>query len=134
MKKYQGTLHPKSGLTLVEVLVATIIFAVIMLFGMSFFTFSSTSFGHSQNTTFAIALANSEMERLKVISWVDLDPLVLVPTRTESDDQGVVYTVTRSVVNLPLGVTPPTHRQITVSVTWPGGKSDIDLVSIRAQG
>lgn len=130
MKKQHDTLDTIAGLTLIEVLIAVILFSVIMLFGMSFFTFSSTSFGHSQNTTFAISLANDEMERLKTATWAGISSGVTDTTDTQT---GIKYTVTRTVVNLPPAPATPTHKQITISVDWPGRKSTIDLVSIRAE-
>lgn len=133
MKTHQDKLHPIAGLTLIEVLISVIIFSIIMLFGMSFFTFSGSSFGHSERTTFAIALANSEMEQLKARPWAGLPGAGTTVTAVPDSNSGITYRVTRVVTDIPPAPATPTHKQLHISVDWPGRKSVIDLVTIRAE-
>jgi prepilin-type N-terminal cleavage/methylation domain-containing protein len=50
------------GFTLVEVMIASIIFAIVMLYGISFFTFGRKPVVKAQETNFALQLAEDDME------------------------------------------------------------------------
>lgn len=116
------------GFTMVELLVAIIIFAVIMLFGLTFFSFSSNSFGNAKETTFAISCANSEMERMKTVVWGQVKTSSMTVTDAQT---GIQYSVHRQVQSQPIGGTE--YRIITIAVTWPGQKSPVSIVSVRAE-
>lgn len=113
---------------MVELLVAIILFAVIMLFGMVFFSFSTKSFSNAQETTFAISCANSELERLKTVDWVDVTTGERIVTEPQT---GINYTVTWTVTDVPN--VNPDYRGITVAVTWQQQKAPVTLTSIRSR-
>lgn len=123
-----GTYFKSRGFTLIELLVSMILFAVIMLFGMVFFSFSSNSFSDSKETTFAISCANNEMERMKTVDWVDVTAGSNLVTDTQT---GIVYTVLRAVNLHSSGGT--NYLTITISVTWPGQKAPVEIESLRAE-
>lgn len=123
MKRY---LKNDVGVTLIEVLIATAIFA-IGISAVAVLQFKTVS-GNTRGRiiTDATTLAEREMERLMEIPYATLT--------SGSDTSIAPYTVTWTVTEVDLnGVAPVDSKRIELTVTAPqlGGKRDIEVVYFK---
>ena len=57
------------GFTLIEVMVAAMLFAIVMLYGLSFFVYGSKPMVRAGEYNFALGLAKNEVEYVKTIQY-----------------------------------------------------------------
>lgn len=103
----------ESGFTLVETLVAMVIFAISSLAMASLLTTGIRQASENNVTSQAIALAQEELEDVRTYRYVDMAP---APARTVlSAKGGIAFTITRTVINNnpALGMS-----RVTVTVAW----------------
>jgi len=124
------------GTTLIEIIVAVVIFGVLMLSGLSFFSLANQSQANANKLTKAIELCNSAIEKRK--SWPNCELVTGTFNETYNGQEGVFY-VTIENTSLP---TPPNpypvnlnnnayENAVHVTVTWPDqGASVVEMSTI----
>lgn len=148
------------GFSLVEMLVAFVILGVAMSASASFFMTAMLSFHQAEGRTKATALANEELENLRVLPWDDVgfyaddyagspptDTVLLgdvrpvearapLPEETLAPRGGIAFTVRRSIVWIRKSETANAddYKRLTVSVDWSdrGQARSITVDSLRS--
>jgi prepilin-type N-terminal cleavage/methylation domain-containing protein len=103
------------GYTLVEVIIAMIIFAINMLFAITFFTYGNQSRVRSEETNYALNIARDEIETLKSKNYESITVTASTPvSRKFEDDIQYNYWVGVSEINGSEGK----YKIIRATVTW----------------
>ena len=115
------------GLTLIEVLVSIVIFAVALAGGMAMFFYLNSIASRGINERKAVQLADSKMEELQNTSYANLvNSTVSVSGGTFTAQQSVTVTNMTDALG---------GKQIRVLMSWhePGrvGDEAVDLVTVR---
>ncbi|GEM_PF-4865826 len=115
------------GFTLIELMVSVILFTIIMLFGMAFFTSADRPFASANKALFAISLGTGVLESYKTLNW---NNLVSATTTAVDPKSGVTFTCTTEVTMVTVG--SANFKYIGTTVTWPGQNVNIDFVTARS--
>ncbi len=114
----------KEAFTLVEVIIALVVFAVVIASGFACVKMGLTLVDNSRHHTRAAQIMQSEIERVRSLAWANLTALPSAETKVSIDAQfqntGYAgYTLKRSVTG------SGDSRKITLVVSWTdiGGKS-----------
>ena len=115
----------KKGVSLVEVMIAVFISAIVMLGGSFFFVSSTDQINLRQQYRAASRLASQKLEEVKA---VDYDTVAIGEVEDNVAIKNSSYN--RSVVTKDLG----SYKEVTVSVSWgPAGQvRNISLVTLIA--
>jgi prepilin-type N-terminal cleavage/methylation domain-containing protein len=116
------------GTTLIEIIVAIVIFGVLMLSGLSFFSLANQSQANANKLITATELCNSIMQERKTWSYAtnltDAFPVI------ETGQAGTFYV---SIEEKPISSLDT--KMVHVSVTWPDqGASVVDMYSLFGAG
>lgn len=115
----QKTLNDKRGFTLVETMIAMVIFSVAMLGAGALYVKASQVNTNGNIISSANFLAKSTLETYKNMSLTDLTATGAVPIvntgLTEEGATGGIYTRTVSIEEIDGG----DGRRVTVTITWP---------------
>ena len=113
-------MNNRKGFTLVEVMVASIIFSIVMLNGLAFFSFGKRPVIRAQETSFALQLAEDDLEAAKMYGYGAHDQTT--GPRYAPGNGDIAYTVTRKTSYL--GDPFRNHaEQVTCAVTWNSASS-----------
>ncbi|MFT3868207.1 MAG: prepilin-type N-terminal cleavage/methylation domain-containing protein [Nibricoccus sp.] len=105
------------GLTLVEVMVATVVLALVLTTSISVLGMNFNTIDTARNSTIAAQVMQSEIEQLRLLSWTDMLAKVgTATTKTISDPQTATFVCTRTVTADP--ARPATMLIINISTTW----------------
>jgi prepilin-type N-terminal cleavage/methylation domain-containing protein len=141
-----------SGYTLIEVLIAMLIFAINMLFAFTFFTYGNQSKVRSEETNFALNIARDEIEAVKAVDYdhIPLDNTVPVTIIHEGTKAGETtagkstrkdYTDSKTSQRLTytywVGVQEiknwnDRYMIVQATVTWRDGEKAVSLTTIVA--
>jgi len=115
----------KKGVSLIEVMIAVLITAIVMLGGSMFFASSTGQINLREQYRAASRLASQKLEELKA---VDYDTVAEGEVKDSVTLESSSYN--RSVVTKDLG----SYKEVTVTVTWgPAGRQqNINLVTFIA--
>jgi len=121
-----------AGFTMIEVMMAIVVLSVSLL---AFASFSATLISRNSlaaQVTTATTFAQDKLEVLKNTSFVAIAD---EPPATESDNNGMDYTVTTTVSPDPDNPSNPTWKDIDVTVSWnrAGDSHSITLKTIIVQ-
>ena len=115
-KRYQ------KGMTLVEVMVAMIIFVIGMVGGLTYFLYGRGHISQSQHRRGALQLASQKIEELKATDYSSI-----------TDDSDNITVDGTSYSRVWDESTVGDYKEITVTVSWnQGGTQEVELVSIIA--
>ncbi|MGD9973358.1 MAG: prepilin-type N-terminal cleavage/methylation domain-containing protein [Desulfatirhabdiaceae bacterium] len=120
-----------AGFTMIEVMMAIVVLSVALL---AFASFSATTISRNSlaaQVTTATTFAQDKLEELKNTSF----GAIADSTATESDNNGMDYTVTTTVSPDPGNPTNPTWKDIEVTVSWnrAGDSHSVTLKTIIVQ-
>ena len=115
----------KKGVSLIEVMIAVLITAIVMLGGSMFFTSSTGQISLREQYRAASRLASQKLEELKA---VDYDTVAEGEVKDSVTLESSSYN--RGVVTKDLG----SYKEVTVTVTWgpAGQQKNINLVTLIA--
>jgi prepilin-type N-terminal cleavage/methylation domain-containing protein len=124
-------MYKKKGVTLVEVMVAIVIFTIVMVGGFVFFFFGRSYIAHSNHQRMALELTKEKIEMWKGSTYASIPS-----TQNESSISlgGVQFTRNTSA--------PETHdtdgsvyKQLTITTSWQerGSTYNVQLLTIIAQ-
>ncbi|MDD5454618.1 MAG: prepilin-type N-terminal cleavage/methylation domain-containing protein [Candidatus Ratteibacteria bacterium] len=121
-------MNSKAGVTLVEVMVAIIIFTIVMVGGFVFFFYGRSYIAHSNHQRMALELTKEKIEICKAFGY---DSVVLDPG-TGVLLGGIQFTRSVAVNETSLN---GTYKTVTVTTSWQerGNNYDVKLVTIIAQ-
>jgi prepilin-type N-terminal cleavage/methylation domain-containing protein len=88
-------LKKTQGFTLIEVMVAAILFAGTMLYGIAFFSFGQKPVASTQETNFALQIAEDDMEQVKILGMANV-VAIPDPGENQTSDSGIVFNLTRT--------------------------------------
>ena|SRR3989339_521035 len=123
MRSHQGT-------TLIEVIIAMVIFTVVMAYGMTFFVFARSSTAKADEFLYGVQIGNNKMIELQVKPWT------LVPAGrddTEYSDGSVLSQDIRlTSVNAVLGIgsTRRNLKDMYVKYTWDNDSKSVDFQTL----
>jgi prepilin-type N-terminal cleavage/methylation domain-containing protein len=121
-------MHNKKGVTLVEVMVAILIFTIVMLGGLVFFFYGRTHISHSNHQRMALELAKEKMETWKADDYDN----VLNENEPNIPLGGIQFS-RNTVVNEVLvgGV----YKEVTVTTSWQekGNPVSVQIITIIAE-
>ncbi len=107
------------GTTLIEVIIAMIIFSVLMLGGMSFFVFARKFSTNAKQEMIAVYRARCAIDQAMTYKWTTMDPAVPYGgTFTTAD--GTTYTRSGIWTIVPYGSGSTNLKQLHYSLTWTG--------------
>ena len=109
----------KNGFTLVEVMVASLLFAGIMLYGLSFLSLGQKPMSRSDETNFALQLAEDDLEEVRILGWGNV-PEITSPGEEDDSLNSVKFFKTRAVVPCSSPHISSTLVRCTVTWTSPG--------------
>lgn len=115
-----------SAFTLVEVLVAIVIFGIAWVSVLSFFTFGTQKRVAAQKTNFALQLAKDKIEHMKAQDYYAVD----VSSDEITTNFGIVFTVnwgTSPELTEPDG---EKYKIAIATITWPNAVSSVILKTI----
>ena len=115
----------KKGVSLIEVMIAVLISAIVMLGGSFFFVSGTNQINLRRQYSVASQLASQKIEELKA---VDYDTVAIGQVEDSVTLQNSSYS--RSVVTEDLG----SYKEVTVTITWGTGgqQNNINLVTFIA--
>jgi len=128
-------MHRQScGTTLIEIIAAIVIFGVLMLSGLSFFSLTNQSQAKANKLNRAIELCNSVMDECKSFPYAG-SITTAYPVTDNGQDSAFYVTVEDTPFPPPPNSLPnskTTNKKIVhVTVTWPDqGASAVDMSSI----
>lgn len=106
----------QAGYTLVEVMLASILFGIIAIYGLSFFTFANKNKASAKEVSFALQIAKDKLEDVKAQHYVDI-PVTAVPeTMIIQSPEGIDFT--RSFNVSADNSSDEEYRILYVTVTW----------------
>jgi prepilin-type N-terminal cleavage/methylation domain-containing protein len=132
--------HADGGFTIVEVLVATVVFAILATAFATTLSASLTSFRASKARTIAEGAASSQLEDARRLAYDDLGTIggnpagLMAPTLTVTNGGQILTVATRiSYVNDPLPAavgseTGANYKSVTVTVTLAGSTNSLAIV------
>ncbi len=109
--------HASKGFTLVEVMIAVIIFSITMLYGLSFFAFSARHVAKAKDYTFALQLARDALESAKLDAY---DAVPIHPdarTATMPSEEGIQFS-SRLTSRVVAAANAEPYKLVTVDVNW----------------
>ena len=114
--------HCGRGTTIVEVIVAIVIFSVFMLAGLNFFFFARKFSSDARQWIYAVNFGKAQMNSYQTMRFDDpaiamnnsINPYI----KTATGPDGTIYTFTASVTDLSMNNT--IYKDIAATVTWPG--------------
>jgi len=125
MKKIFFKKHQK-GMTLVELMVAMIIFVIGMIGGLTYFFYGRGHISLSQHRRVALQLASQKIEDLKATTYIN----VICGSDNVTIDN---MSYTRSWVVNPDPPVAGSYTEVTLSVSWDQGTTQqVQLVTIIA--
>lgn len=121
-------LNEKKGVTLVEVMVAILVFTIVMLGGLAFFFYGRMHISHSNHQRMALGLTKEQVEILKATPYDEL-PAVDNENITLG---GVDYSRNTVVTD---GTGGGIYREVTVTTSWEekGNTVSVQLVTVIAE-
>ncbi len=112
----------EGGFSLVEVLTAIIIFGIVAVGSMTFFTYGRTHINRSTRRRLALELGRDKMERLKATAYADIGSGV------ESEVAlGSTATCIRTTTSTERSVTMGKYKELSVRVQWPAESPTNDI-------
>ncbi len=128
-------MNNNKGTTLVEVMVASIIFAVAMVGGLTFFSMGKKPLSGADETNFALQLAEDDMEQVKIQGGYGPDGAVnyTAPPQYQYSNSNVAFNLSHTVTVLPGALSG--CEQVVTLVTWNspsagGAQKSVSLVTI----
>jgi prepilin-type N-terminal cleavage/methylation domain-containing protein len=116
------------GFTLIELIVAMTILAIIIAPTLGLFSATFKNNRHTKEKLVALALAQGEIEELKAMDFQRLLQRVGESTKKLPAEDGTVYTVQRDIELLDDEDDEPKLLKITVTVSWTGGEVSFSTV------
>ena len=119
------TLRPKKGMTLVEVLLAVLICAIVIIGGSFLFIRGKSLISLQEQQRVALHLTVQKVEELKTTDYFE------IPTgQTQEDFSFDEHTYTRKMVVDDIG----SYKKIAVSVVWDqmGSEREVSLDTFKA--
>ena len=101
------------GFSLVEVLTAILIFGIVAVGTMTFFTYGRTHINRSTRRRLALELGRDKMERLKATAYADIS------SEVESNVSLGSTTCIRTTASTERTVTVGKYKEVSVRVQWP---------------
>lgn len=108
----------RAAFTLVEVMVAATVLVFGIVTALSVLQRGNQAFDHARNLALASQLMQGEMERLRLMSWAQLDALQQSGNTAVELDAGAVgarFRCTRVIADVKTNM-----KEITLSATWNG--------------
>ncbi len=121
-------MNRETGVTLIEVMVAIMIFTIVMVGGFVFFFYGRTYIAHSNHQRMALELSKEKIEICKAFGY---DSAIDEPV-TGAPLGGIQFSRSVSVVaKTDSGV----YKELTVATSWTerGNNYNVQLVTIIAQ-
>ncbi len=121
-------MHKKKGVTLIEVMVAILIFMIVMLGGLVFFSYGRTHISYSNHQRIALELTKEKIELWKADDY----------SHIVNENEPVIslggYQFNRSTV-INAGTGGGTYTNVTVTTSWQqaGITYSVQLLTIIAQ-
>ena len=119
MRTKKNTRKPKKGVSLVEVIIAVLVSAIVMLGGSFFFAASTGQINLREQYRAASRLASQKIEELKAVEYDNVAEGEVKDSVTLENSS-----YNRSVVTKDIG----SYKQVTVTVSW--GTSGNNSVSL----
>jgi len=121
-------MNSKSGVTLVEVMTAIMIFIIVMLSGFVSFFYGRTYISHSNHQRMALELSKEKIEICKAFGYdsAQTEPVTYVSLG------GILFSRIPSVV---VKTSSGVYKELTVTTSWQerGNTYNVVLVTIIAQ-
>jgi prepilin-type N-terminal cleavage/methylation domain-containing protein len=121
-------MKPKAGVTLIEVMVAIIIFTIVMVGGFVFFFYGRSYISHSNHQRMALELTKEKIEICKAFGYAN------VQNQNEpSISLGSIQFSRNTVATETVG--SGTYKQVTVTTNWQerGNSYNVQIVTIIAR-
>ena len=112
MHRY-GKAKAQAGSTLIEVLVAVLIFGLVAVGAMTFFIYGRNHINAAGKTRLALELARAKVEQLKA------SPYASVTSDAESGLNLGVMQAARTTTVTEINAGSGTYKQVSVCVQWP---------------
>lgn len=110
------------GFTLIEVVVALVIFSLTMLFGLSFFVYGRKNMQGAYETTTMLQVAKDKIETEKTRAYdsiISIAPVVVPKGSVIPYDYTITQTVSvETTLSGPLGCSNVNSKIIDVTVSW----------------
>ncbi len=120
-------MYKKNGVTLIEVMVAIVIFLIVVLGGFAFFFYGRTHISRSNHQRMALELTKERLELWKADDYSNImtQPDPSVPLG------GIQFNRNTTIVDHPVDG----YKEVTVTISWQerGNPCSVQLVTIIAQ-
>jgi len=123
-----GFVKNKSGFTIVEVIIATIILVISLLGGVAFFSLNRNNLSYANRQRLATWAAIDKIEQLKSATYTDTLLNSGPPTTEILPISGYSFTRTTKIADI--GAGPDDYKQATVSVSWVQGNFPSSLTTL----
>lgn len=110
-----------------EVIVSIILFVIILVAGISFFTAGDRPFFRAKKVMYAVSYGSAKMEQFK--SW-DWNHLISSQTTSYDPLSRTMFTCTMEVKTVDTGSAD--FKYIGATVTWPRQHLNVDFVTARS--
>jgi prepilin-type N-terminal cleavage/methylation domain-containing protein len=107
-------MRKNKGFTLIETMMAMMIFVIVMLFCLTFFVFGNRRLAKANEVSYAVQLAKDDMESVRAVAYNLVVPAGA--TSITNPQTGIAFTRVRGVQTV--GAAGETYKIISVTVTW----------------
>lgn len=121
-------MREKRGVTLVEVMVAIVIFTIVMVGGFVCFFYGRIHISHAYHQRMALEITKEKVEKCKAFGYNN----VLTEPATSIPLGGIQFSRSLSVVEQ---TSNGTYKKLTVTTGWQdgGGSDSVQLITIIAK-